>query len=399
MTLLGAFLFAAIELLAPRNGGKVEILPASQRAVLAQPTQDERLSVAASEAGPWRVPAPLGVTWRATDGVTGPWKIRLATDAEMRDGRDFYVTERELAPDWNGVCRYVLPRPSLEPGRRYWWRVWGNVRCKDWYCGSAMGPKGCACGATGPAPASQIWSFTTADSVPRWIEIEGRTRNMRDLGGWHTSDGRRVRIGMAFRGEAFNDDSVNGDAPGANRLTMSDVKYLANDLGIKTDLDLRTEFETAGMKESPLGAGVKFVHRSSRAYKEIFIPEGMKTMAENFRLFCDRANYPIFFHCIGGADRTGSLAYVLNGVLGVAKEDLERDWESTFYPCVPNVVENITGKPFSDGTYWRSSRHFDDGFAKYARSGDTLKDRIVAYLLDCGVTLEEISRFRSIMLE
>ena len=94
-----------------------------------------------------------------------------------------------------------------------------------------------------------------------------------------------------------------------------------------------------------------------------------------------------------------SLAYVLNGVLGVERADLERDWESTFYPDIPNVVTNDTGKPFINGTYWRSSQHFDDGFAKYAVPGDTLRDRIERYLLACGVTKEEIENVREIMLE
>ena len=133
--------------------------------------------------------------------------------------------------------------------------------------------------------------------------------------------------------------------------------------------------------------------------KAIFTPEGMKTMAENVRLFCDKRNYPIYFHCIGGADRTGALAYVLNGVLGVDSEDLKRDWESTFYPEVPDVVENTTGKPFINETYWRSSRHFDDGFARYSRPGDMLRDRVEAYLLACGVTKDEIVHLRALLLE
>jgi len=81
----------------------------------------------------------------------------------------------------------------------------------------------------------------------------------------------------------------------------------------------------------------------------------------------------------------------------VAKEDLERDWESTFYPDIPAVLENMSGAPFSDGTYWRSSRHFDEGFAKYP--GATLKERIEAYLVDCGVTKEEIAQLRSVLVE
>ena len=111
-------------------------------------------------------------------------------------------------------------------------------------------------------------------------------------------------------------------------------------------------------------------------------------MARNFRIFCDRKNYPIYFHCIGGADRTGTLAYVLNGVLGVARHDLETDWESTFYSRPPST-------PIS----WCREEAFNDGFSKYGREGDSWSRRIEFYLLDCGITEKEIAEFRSIMLE
>ena len=390
--------WGAVEPVFPQDGETVPTLPAAQKAVLAKPTQAGRRTAAACEAGPWRESAALTLSWRATAGEAGPWRIRLATDQGLKDGRDWWLFDFDLNPNSSGEYRYTLERPNLEPGRRYWWRVWSNVKCAKWTCGSATGPNGCACGATGPAPATAVRSFVAENTPPRWIAVEGRTKNIRDLGGWRTSDGRRVRYGMAFRGEAMNDNSVNGDEVGRNRLTVEDVKYLTQTLGIKTDLDLRTLRESAGLDGSPMGPSVRLVRSSAPAYKELFSPEGMKAMAANFRIFCDRANYPVFFHCIGGADRTGSLAYVLNGVLGVGKEDLERDWESTFYPELPDVVENRTGKPFKNGTYWRSSRHFDEGFAKYAKAGDTLQDRIVAYLVDCGVTEEEIRRVRGILV-
>ncbi len=391
--------WGAVEPVFPQDGETVPTLPGAQKVTLAKPTQAGRRTAAACEAGPWRESAALTLSWKATAGETGPWRIRLATDPELKDGRDWWLFDFDLQPNSSGEYRYTLPRANLEPGRRYWWRVWCNVKCAKWTCGSAMGPNGCACGATGPAPATAVRSFVAEDTPPRWIAIEGRTKNIRDLGGWRTADGRRVRYGMAFRGEAMNDNSVSGDAAGRNRLMVEDVKYLTQTLGIKTDLDLRTLRESAGLDDSPMGPPVELVRSSAPAYKEIFTPDGMKAMAANFRLFCDRSKYPVFFHCIGGADRTGSLAYVLNGALGVVKEDLERDWESTFYPNLPDVTENLTGTPFKNGTYWRSSRHFDAGFAKYAKEGDSLRDRIVAYLLDCGVTMDEIRRVREIMLE
>lgn len=397
--LVAVVVHGRVELLAPEDGGVLSSIPGAQRAAMAKPTQRERRSAASCEQGPWMSSSAILVTWRMTEGESGPWRIRIGTDPELSEGKDWWILKKLLAPDYSGVYKYTITNANLVPGRRYWWRVWCNVKCTEWECGSTISPNGCACGKSGPAPASEIRSFTIEDVPPRWIALEGRTKNMRDLGGWRTTDGRRVRYGMVFRGEAMNDNSVSGDAAGPNRLTVEDVEFLTRTLGIKTELDLRTGREVAGMKGSPMGPTVAYVHRSSLAYKEIFTPKGMKAMGENFRLFCDRKNYPVFFHCIGGADRTGSLAYVLNGALGVAKEDLERDWESTFYPEIPNVRDNLTGKKFTDSTDWRSSSHFDEGFAKYAKPGDTLQDRICAYLKACGVTEDEIGKVRDIMLE
>ena len=388
---------ASVSLYAPLDGAEIPLLPASQRHVLAQPGQSARRAAAVCEPGPWRKAAPLALVWKVRGGTTGPWKIRVATDAELKDGVDFHVSAKILVPRYDGICRYEVPRANLTPGVRYWWRVWGNSRCPDWTCGAATGEKGCACGKTPPAPASEIWSFTVADGAPRWIELEGNVENVRDLGGWRTSGGRRIRFGAAFRGQGLNRNSVNGEAPGPNRLTANDIKYMTKTLGIKTDLDLRSDSEVADMKESPLGPQTRYVHNSSFAFKELFTPAGKAAMAENIRIFADACNYPVYFHCIGGADRTGSLAYVLCGLCGVAKEDLERDWESTFYPDIPEVLENDYGAPFLNGTCWRASRHFDEGFAKYP--GRTLQEKIEAFVLDCGATPEEIAKVRANLVE
>jgi protein-tyrosine phosphatase len=172
---------------------------------------------------------------------------------------------------------------------------------------------------------------------------------------------------------------------------MEDAKYLTGTLGIRTDLDLRGIGETACMTESPLGPGVKYIQRSSQCYKGIFKDDGKKAMAENFRVFCSPENYPVLFHCIGGADRTGALAYVMNGVLGVDRREMETDWEATFYPRIPDANP--------DPGYWCRESHFNDGFSKYGEDGDSWNRRIELYLLDCGVTKEEIESFKAIMLE
>lgn len=397
---------AAIELLAPANGETVALVPDAQKKVMSLPTLEERIRLFQDdrENGKgvrhdkfWRKAKPLVLKWRATEGERGSWKVEIGKSPDLSDARTWYIgaaktdaaTGREVgnAEGAKPNCEksYTVPMANLEIASEYYWRVTSRGRC-GFSCGLHHG-----CKESRRVFRSEISSFRTEDVAPRWISIDGDVSNFRDFGGWHTKDGHRVRQGMAYRGQGLNRNSVTGEEPGRNRLTMNDVKYLTGTLGIRTDLDLRGIGETAGMKDSPLGAGVAFINHPSCAYRDIFSKRGMRVMAQNFRVFCNSTNYPVYFHCIGGADRTGTLAYVMNGVLGVDRHDLEVDWESTFYPKIPD--EN------PDPKHWCRESHFNNGFAKYGRKDDDWNKRIELYLLDCGVTAEEIERFRSIMLE
>ena len=388
---------AAVVPVSPEDGAVFESLPDAQRQVLDGATREERQKIlkgldARAARHSWRCQRPLVLKWRTTEGEDGPWRIRLATKGDLSDARDVWM-EKDWVKQEKGegarLWSYEVPFANLEPGRIYYWQVWSNVSCSGHDCGFTY-PDTCKCGRAKHGNVSPVASFSTSMHLPRWIALEGKTKNVRDLGGWRTADGRRVRLGMVYRGQGLNENSVAGLDRGRIRLTVEDVAYLVGTLGIRTDLDLRGKKETAGLAGSPLGSTVAFVNRSSPYYFGMFHRSGMKVMAENFRVFCDRKNYPVFFHCIGGADRTGTLAYVLNGVLGVDREDLERDWESTFYNegSIPGV---------DDPKHGRGTQHFDEGFAKYGKPGDTLQRRIELYLLDCGVTEKEIAEYRSIM--
>ena len=409
------FLFATSALLAglvpmaPIDGECVHLLPEAQRKVLALPTLEERIALFRwdrKENGKkirhdplWRKSVPVVLRWKATDGETGLWEIKIAKSSDFSDARTWFHSQKkadaatgrtdggEKSKDNVREYGFTVPRANLEIGTRYYWKVTSNVTCGQF----AHGRK-CPCKNRKPSVESEAASFVTADLAPRWIEIEGNVGNFRDLGGRRGRDGKRVRQGMVYRGQGLNNNSPDGAAKGRNRLTVEDVEYLTGTLGIRTDLDLRTPCETAGLDgKSPLGPSVKFIRHSSECYAGIFTPNGKKTMAKNFRVFCDKANYPIYFHCIGGADRTGALAYVLNGVLGVDRHELETDWESTFYPNIPD--EN------PDPKFWCRESHFNNGFSKYGDEKTSWNERIVLYLKDCGITDAEIENFRNIMLK
>jgi len=396
---------AAVTVVSPCDGKKVALLPPEQKEVMALETYSERLALLQKDAkgdkrlahaDAWRRSLPFVLTWKVTNNERGPWAVRLGKKADLSDARVIPV-HKSVKPDAKGVVTFTLDRANLEIGETYHWSVTAHAACDKWgHAGTA-----CICKNRKAPVASPVASFETESNAPRWIAIEGRVSNIRDLGGRMTRCGRRVRQGLVYRGQGLNDNSIIGER-GADRLTLADVDYLTKTLGIRTDLDLRSAGEISQMTGSPLGSSVAFVWRSSEAYKGIFsakpgsamTPDAMKTMAANFRLFCDKANYPIYFHCIGGADRTGSLAYVLNGVLGVDRHDLETDWESTFYPVLAEMESGYNGPD-----YWRLEQHFDRGFAKYGKPNESWNTRIELYLKDCGITDGEIARFREIMLE
>ena len=388
-------LLAVVELVSPVNDEEVRLLPENQRAVLKLETLEERKALFAKDMengkiirhGQWRESVPLELKWRATAGEYGPWLVEIGKKPDLSDAK-FYTWVR------NGVETNIVHHVrtgNFEIATKYYWRVTPDYYCDKWGHGRT-----CDCPGRLTQAQSAIGSFTTEDLAPRWIKIEGRVGNFRDLGGRIGLNGRRVKQNMVFRSQGLNDNSPDGVMlRGRNRLTMEDKRYLVDELGIKTDLDLRSPREVVGMNGvSPLGFEVKYINHSSCDYSRIFEEHGKKVMAENFRVFCDRANYPILFHCIAGADRTGALAYVLNGVLGVKRGEIETDWESTFYP---NIPEFNNGKPGE--LSWNSEQRFNIGFGKFGDENSTWNDRVVLYLKSCGITDEEIETFRSIMLE
>ena len=138
--------------------------------------------------------------------------------------------------------------------------------------------------------------------------------------------------------------------------------------------------------DEPLGEDVRFVCVTASNYGGIFKGEGAKRMAECLRVFADEANYPIAFHCAVGADRTGSLAFVLEALLGVSAEDRVLDWELTAF-ANPNPK------------FAHAARYdkLTAGLAKYP--GATDAEKAAAYAKSIGVTDAEIATIRRLLLK
>ncbi len=177
--------------------------------------------------------------------------------------------------------------------------------------------------------------------------------------------------------------------PGKNRVPEgSDGRdYLLNVIGIKSDIDLRSDGECYGMTGSPLGPTVTWFHYSSSAYAGMQSKSGKEAFTKVFKVFLDEKNYPIDFHCIAGQDRTGAVAFILNGLLGVKEEELYLDWEVTGF-----------WNGSSSFNHRRLFDHLVSGF-KDKVPGATLHEKIENYVISLGFTKADIEKFRSFMLE
>ena len=205
-------------------------------------------------------------------------------------------------------------------------------------------------------------------------------------------DGRDLGLPCGWNENAVRSVVTNGASvvtnwtAGAVRLTPSVKDIFVKPLGIRADLVLRSDDECRGMTGSPIGKDVRWVRVPSGNYWEMTNETFKAAFANDFKVFLDRASYPIVFHCIAGADRTGSLACILNALLGVDEDELAKDWEATgFVNEHPKLRHDIRWDPLV--------RAFD-GYP-----GATLNARIEAYVKDCGFSDGDIDRFRAIMLE
>ena len=197
----------------------------------------------------------------------------------------------------------------------------------------------------------------------------------------------KLRAGKALDKRYLRLKKPRPSEPGTARLTEEWRRYMCKTLGIKTDIDLRSAHERFGMTGSPLGPDVKFVTLEDELHGYSAVHTvGAEDVRRVLRVFLDRANYPIDFHCIGGADRTGTVAAILFGILGIDDDEIWKDYQITAWQGGVNDAKHLG---------WFAA--FVKSFDKF--EGATLSERIRKYVLWLGFTEQDIDTIRGIMLE
>ena len=168
-------------------------------------------------------------------------------------------------------------------------------------------------------------SFSTEGSV-RMIKANTGF-NMRDIGGWRTRTGQKIRYGMVYRGAEWDVEYVLSSADSA----------IVHDLGIRAELDLRGNSEADYATKSRIGyEDVEYTRiPTGTHYIEAFKNNNPAFTKQLHYIFkCVKENRPVYFHCHIGADRTGCLAFLLEGLLGVSESDLYKEYELTSFSAL-----------------------------------------------------------------
>lgn len=354
---------------------------------------------------------------------SGALPVKLAWNGNGSVKYTIYVADNE---NFDNATSYVvsgftreLDVYNLLPSTTYYWKVAGDR-----------------------SDMSDTSVFKTEDLSVRLIYAEG-TSNIRDLGGWNADDSF-VNYGKIYRGNQLNGYGNWGN----NKLTENGLKTFKDDLKIKTEIDLRTQDkDDANQTVNFVDASLPYYKYTIGQYTDILEPSvwnalphdgntpvdsmenkndarrlsyatGNAVRNENamrrslkgiFEVLADERNYPVYIHCNAGADRTGTVAFLINGLLGVSEADLIRDYELTSFSSVSGLRyrSEIKNGDFTEIGVMKND--YDNFVAfgalmnaiknNYGAEGRTLSYAIENFLTDyVGVSHEDIESLKRIMI-
>ena len=304
------------------------------------------------------------------------YKVLVADNAEFNDAKEIETSEKEVTVR------------NLFVNTEYYWKVVTD------------------------AEESEVKTFET-DDYPRWIltrsltgEDDGRgIYNVRDNGGYMTDSGKRVKQGLVYRGGEITTMTSSGHY---NTITETAKKAFREDMGmvggIELDLrgtgDISDGYKACGFAEN---GDIAYEMHAIKSYEQTFT-QTRSEVAPIFEILKNADQHPVYYHCFGGADRTGTIGFLLNGVLGVSYPDLVIDFELTSYSSINNehIRSHIQGHQHSYDRWPALINQIKtDTTGGYAYDENaSLKDNLEEFLTKaCGVPQETIDTIRDIMLE
>lgn len=290
-------------------------------------------------------PFPVTISWEKAAGG-GTQRVVLA---ENPDFEDVVITSIS-----GSAIKYDIY--NLIPGRQYWWKVTSTA-------GEMVG------GGT----------FRTLGRK-RFLKVEN-VCNVRDLGGIPTADGtKRIKYGILFRGGEMNGHHKDYDGIFCRIGTLGKQAMLK--AGIAADLDMRTEDEAESITSSPLGDDLDYIRfeTANKYYYDKFWTTDEYIRALQWTIDELRQGKPVYFHCIFGADRTGTLAFIIESLLGVSENQISIDYELTSFSYGLETPPRRRG-PKNELSVYRY-RQMAEGMRTSIFTGTTWQEKIYNFCLN-----------------
>ena len=304
------------------------------------------------------IPVPYTVKWHYNESAM---RTTVAIDTRAIGTVNAYTLRTY---DATGLNKF--PIYNLLPNKTYYYKVTHVM-------------------ADGSLVEAKSGSFTTSSEAWRLLYIDG-TQNVRDLGGWTGLNGKKVKYGKIIRGAALNDSSL------PELLLTGKGRRSLGELAIQAELNLGAiDNETSiasncvYKKIGYTNYAIAFTGETYRAqFKEV-----LEWIVEQLT-----ASKPIYMHCQGGCDRTGTLAFQLLGLLGVSESDLAKEYELSSFSDIGFGRLRNTTKAVDTYDYVGMVG------ALKAYSGATVVDKFYNFATTgCSISADTITNFRNLMLE
>lgn len=196
--------------------------------------------------------------------------------------------------------------------------------------------------------------------------------NCRDLGGW-PCDGGTVKYGVIIR---------------SGEINPVDKGLMVDKIGVRTEINLLPTSEQAS-DTSPWG--IDYVANPTDAHMMYSIAASVKGQWELYLKTLIRSvnqSKPVLFHCGAGADKTGTFAIMVLGLLGCSLQDITIDFELTTFAAYSDW-RNRTLDGFIDLINAIKAVPLATGLA------DTFANHCISFALSVGISVSEINAFRA----
>ena len=234
---------------------------------------------------------------------------------------------------------------------------------------------------------SKTTTFQTGDINIRNLYVDGMT-NCRDMGGKHTADGGRFKQGLIYRTAAL-DDSQSGSI-----ATAKGLEQIREWIAPVTEIELRGAANGAGgeakseKKSAKLDeVNFQFMPFAYSGGKNLLF-RNIESVRKTFNVLGNPDNYPIFFHCRIGTDRTGLIALLINALCGVELQDIYQDYLFSDFGCIGKVP-----------TIGQAN---EDSIAEYVKElcefpGEKLQNSVYNFLLTAGIPAETLDNIINLL--